>query len=153
ASRVAVVGQSYGGYMALAVAAHYNDRLVGVIDLYGISDFITFLENTEGYRRDLRRAEYGDERDPAMRAVFEKISPVNMSDRMKKPMMIYQGANDPRVPASESEQMVASLRAQGTEVWYILAKDEGHGVHKKSNQEAVRATEVQFLKSVLNPAP
>ena len=150
ASRVAVVGQSYGGYMALAVAAHYNDRLVGVIDLYGISDFITFLENTEGYRRDLRRAEYGDERDPAMRAVFEKIAPINMSDRMKKPMMIYQGANDPRVPASESEQMVERLRSQGTEVWYILAKDEGHGVHKKSNQEAVRATEVQFLKSVLN---
>ncbi len=153
ASRVAVVGQSYGGYMALAVAAHYNDRLVGVIDLYGISNFITFLENTEGYRRDLRRAEYGDERDPAMRAVFEKISPINMSDRMKAPMMIYQGANDPRVPASESEQMVARLRAQGTAVWYILANDEGHGVHKKSNQEAVRATEVQFLQSVLNPAP
>lgn len=153
ASRVAVVGQSYGGYMALAVAAHYNDRLVGVIDLYGISNFITFLENTEGYRRDLRRAEYGDERDPAMREVFEKISPINMSDRMKAPMMIYQGANDPRVPASESEQMVARLRAQGTAVWYILAKDEGHGVHKKSNQEAVRATEVQFLQSVLNPAP
>ncbi|MCG9915885.1 MAG: alpha/beta fold hydrolase [Phenylobacterium sp.] len=153
ASRVAVVGQSYGGYMALAVAAHYNDRLVGVIDLYGISNFITFLENTEGYRRDLRRAEYGDERDPAMRAVFEKISPINMSERMKAPMMIYQGANDPRVPASESEQMVARLRAQGTAVWYILARDEGHGVHKKSNQEAVRATEVQFLKSVLNPAP
>lgn len=153
ASRVAVVGQSYGGYMALAAAAHYNDRLVGVINLYGISDFITFLQNTEGYRRDLRRAEYGDERDPAMRAVFEKISPINMSDRMKTPMMIYQGANDPRVPASESEQMVARLRAQGTTVWYILARDEGHGVHKKSNREAVRATEVQFLQSVLNPAP
>lgn len=152
ASRVAVVGQSYGGYMALAVAAHYNERLVGVIDLYGISDFATFLENTEGYRRDLRRAEYGDERDPAMRAVFEKIAPINMSERMKKPMMIYQGANDPRVPASESEQMVAKLRDQGTEVWYVLAKDEGHGVHKKANQEAVRTTEVQFLKSVLNPA-
>jgi len=151
ASRVAVVGQSYGGYMALAVAAHYNDRLVGVIDLYGISDFATFLENTEGYRRDLRRAEYGDERDPAMRAVFEQIAPINMSDRMKKPMMIYQGANDPRVPASESEQMVAKLRDQGTEVWYVLAKDEGHGVHKKANQEAVRTTEVQFLKSVLSP--
>lgn len=148
-SRVAVVGQSYGGYMALAVAAHYNPRLVGVIDLYGISDFATFLENTEGYRRDLRRAEYGDERDPAMRAVFEKIAPINMSERMRKPMMIYQGANDPRVPQSESEQMVAKLREQGTEVWYVLARDEGHGVHKKANQEQVRATEVQFLKKVL----
>lgn len=149
ASRVAVVGQSYGGYMALAVAAHYNDRIAGAIDLYGISNWTTFLKNTEGYRRDLRRAEYGDERDPKMAAVFDKISPLNMSARMKKPMMIYQGANDPRVPQSESEQMVARLRAQGTQVWYVLAKDEGHGVAKKQNAEAVRATEIVFLKEVL----
>ena len=149
ASRVAVVGQSYGGYMVLAVAGHYNDRIAGVIDLYGISDFITFLNNTEGYRRDLRRAEYGDERDPKMRAVFEKIAPIKMSDRMKKPMMVFQGANDPRVPRTESEQMVAKLRGQGTEVWYVLAKDEGHGIQKRANQEAVRAVEVQFLKKVL----
>lgn len=149
ASRVAVVGQSYGGYMALAVAAHYNDRIAGAIDLYGISNWTTFLQNTEGYRRELRRAEYGDERDPKMKAVFEKISPLNMSERMKKPMMIYQGANDPRVPQSESEQMVAKLRAQGTEVWYVLAKDEGHGVSKKQNTEAVRASEVVFLQKVL----
>ena len=149
ASRVAVVGQSYGGYMSLAVAAHYNERIAGAIDLYGISNWKTFLENTEGYRRDLRRAEYGDERDPKMAAVFEKISPLNMSEKMKKPMMIYQGANDPRVPQSESEQMVAKLRAQGTEVWYVLAKDEGHGVSKKQNAEAVRASEIVFLKKVL----
>ncbi|KRB51155.1 S9 family peptidase [Phenylobacterium sp. Root700] len=149
ASRVAVVGQSYGGYMALAVAAHYNDRIAGAIDLYGISNWTTFLKNTEGYRRDLRRAEYGDEREPKMAAVFDKISPLNMSARMKKPMMIYQGANDPRVPQSESEQMVARLRAQGTQVWYVLAKDEGHGVAKKQNAEAVRATEIVFLKQVL----
>ncbi|MDP3591826.1 S9 family peptidase, partial [Phenylobacterium sp.] len=95
------------------------------------------------------RAEYGDERDPKMAAVFDKISPLNMSERMKKPMMIYQGANDPRVPQSESEQMVAKLRAQGTEVWYVLAKDEGHGVAKKQNTEAVRATEIVFLQKVL----
>lgn len=149
ASRVAVVGQSYGGYMVLAVAGHYNDRIAGAIDLYGISDWVTFLQNTEGYRRDLRRAEYGDERDPKMRAVFDKIAPIRMSDRMKKPMMVFQGANDPRVPRSESEQMVAKLRAQGTEVWYVLAKDEGHGIYKKANQEAVRTVEVQFLKKVL----
>lgn len=149
ASRVAVVGQSYGGYMVLAVAAHYNDRIAGAIDLYGISNWTTFLKNTEGYRRDLRRAEYGDERDPKMAAVFDKISPLNMSERMRKPMMIYQGANDPRVPQSESEQMVAKLRGQGTEVWYVLAKDEGHGVHKKQNAEAVRATEIVFLQQVL----
>lgn len=149
ATRVAVVGQSYGGYMVLAVAGHYNDRVAGIIDLYGISDWVTFLQNTEGYRRDLRRAEYGDERDPKMKAVFDRIAPIRMSDRMKKPMMVFQGANDPRVPRSESEQMVARLRAQGTEVWYLLAKDEGHGISKKANQEAVRATEVVFLKKVL----
>ncbi|HVI34357.1 S9 family peptidase [Phenylobacterium sp.] len=149
ASRVAVVGQSYGGYMVLAVAGHYNDRIAGAIDLYGISDWVTFLQNTEGYRRDLRRAEYGDERIPKMRAVFDRIAPIRMSDRMKKPMMVFQGANDPRVPKSESDQMVAKLRAQGTEVWYVVAKDEGHGIQKKANQEAVRATEVVFLKKVL----
>jgi len=149
ASRVAVVGQSYGGYMVLAVAGHYNDRIAGAIDLYGISDWVTFLQNTEGYRRDLRRAEYGDERDPKMKAVFDKIAPIKMSERMKKPMMVFQGANDPRVPRTESEQMVARLRAQGTEVWYVLAKDEGHGIFKKANQEAVRATEVVFLRKVL----
>ncbi|HEY8571728.1 S9 family peptidase [Phenylobacterium sp.] len=149
ASRVAVVGQSYGGYMVLAVAGHYNDRIAGAIDLYGISDWVTFLQNTEGYRRDLRRAEYGDERDPAMKAVFDRIAPIRMSERMKKPMMVFQGANDPRVPRTESEQMVRKLRGQGTDVWYVLAKDEGHGISKKANQEAVRATEVAFLKKVL----
>lgn len=149
ASRVAVVGQSYGGYMVLAVAGHYNDRIAGAIDLYGISNWVTFLQNTEGYRRDLRRAEYGDERDPKMRAVLERISPLRMAEAMRKPMMVFQGANDPRVPRTESEQLVARLRAQGTEVWYILARDEGHGIYKKPNQEAVRATEVNFLKSVL----
>lgn len=149
ASRVAVIGQSYGGYMVLAVAGLYNDRVAGIIDLYGISNWTTFLQNTEGYRRELRRAEYGDERDPAMKAVFDKISPIFMSARMKKPMMVFQGANDPRVPRTESEQMVAELRKQGTEVWYVLAKDEGHGIFKKSNAEAVRATEVVFLKKVL----
>jgi dipeptidyl aminopeptidase/acylaminoacyl peptidase len=149
ASRVAVVGQSYGGYMSLAVAGRYNDRIAGAIDLYGISDWVTFLENTEGYRRDLRRAEYGDERDPKMREVFGRISPRGYVSAMKKPMMVYQGANDPRVPMSESEAMVAQLRKQGTEVWYVLAKDEGHGIARKSNQEQVRATEIVFLKKVL----
>src|SRR5262249_49786150 len=148
ASRVAIVGQSYGGYMVLAVAGHYNDRIAGTIDLYGISNWITFLANTEGYRRDSRRAEYRDERVPGMRAVFEQIAPIRMADRMRKPMMVFQGANDPRVPRTESEQMVKQLRSQGTEVWYVLAKDEGHGIYKKANQEAVRATEVVFLKKV-----
>jgi dipeptidyl aminopeptidase/acylaminoacyl peptidase len=149
ASRVAVVGQSYGGYMVLATMAHYAPRLAGAIDLYGISDFATFLRNTEGYRRDLRRAEYGDERDPQMAAVFQRIAPMNMTARMTRPMMVYQGANDPRVPKSESDQLVRRLRAQGTDVWYVVAADEGHGVSKKANAEVVRAAETLFLQRVL----
>jgi dipeptidyl aminopeptidase/acylaminoacyl peptidase len=149
ASRVAVVGQSYGGYMVLATLGRYDSRLAGAIDLYGISNWTTFLQNTEGYRRDNRRAEYGDERDPAMRAVFDRISPMNFTKDMTKPMMVFQGANDPRVPRSESEQMVARLRGQGNEVWYVLAKDEGHGLSKKSNNDVVRAVELMFLKRVL----
>ena len=145
-SRIAVVGQSYGGYMVLATMAHYAPKLAGAIDLYGISDFATFLRNTEGYRRDLRRAEYGDERIPAMAEVFHRIAPLNMSARMTKPMMVYQGANDPRVPKSESDQLVQRLRNQGTEVWYVVAADEGHGVSKKANAEVVRAAETLFLK-------
>jgi dipeptidyl aminopeptidase/acylaminoacyl peptidase len=153
-NRVAVVGQSYGGYMALATMAHYAPRLVGAIDLYGISDFASFLRNTEGYRRDLRRAEYGDERDPRMAAVFQRIAPINMTSRMTRPMMVFQGANDPRVPKSESDQMVARLRGQGTEVWYIVAADEGHGLLRKNNERLVRAAETLFLRSVFDgPQP
>ena len=145
-NRVAVVGQSYGGYMVLAVHGHYADRLAGVINLYGISDFETFLKNTEGYRRDLRRAEYGDERDPKMLEVFRRIAPMRMAERMTRPMMVFQGANDPRVPKSESDQLVQRLQARGTDVWYVVAADEGHGIQKKSNAEVVRAAEVLFLR-------
>lgn len=147
--RVAVVGQSYGGYMVLACAALYPERLAGIIDLYGISNWTTFLQNTEGYRRDLRRAEYGDERVPAMKAVFDRISPLNQAERMTRPMMVFQGANDPRVPKSESDQLVAKLRGQGTDVWYIVAADEGHGIQKKANAEVVRAAETMFLARTL----
>ena len=112
ASKVAVYGQSYGGYMSLAVMTHYSDRLVGGVERYGISDFITFLNNTEAYRRDNRRAEYGDERDPAMRAVFQRIKPMANVGKIKKPMLVMQGANDPRVPKSESDQVVAGIRAK-----------------------------------------
>ena len=99
----------------------------------GISNFVTFLENTKDYRRDLRRVEYGDERDPAMREHLEKISPTTNADKIDVPLMVVQGANDPRVPASEAEQIVDVVRGKGKEVWYMLAKDEGHGFRKKSN--------------------
>ncbi len=144
--KVAVYGQSYGGYMSLAVMTHYSDRLVGGVERYGISDFTTFLNNTEAYRRDNRRAEYGDERDPRMRAVFQRINPLANVAKIKKPMLVMQGANDPRVPQSESEQVVAGIRANGVETWYVLYADEGHGFLKKPNNDLRREVETVFLK-------
>lgn len=146
--RIAVYGQSYGGYMSLAVMTHYSDRLVGGVERYGISNFQTFLERTEAYRRDNRRAEYGDERDPAMRKVFERISPANNVKRVTKPMLVMQGANDPRVPQFESDQIVEKLRANGNEVWYVLFSDEGHGFVKKDNNDLRREVETLFLKKL-----
>jgi dipeptidyl aminopeptidase/acylaminoacyl peptidase len=127
---------------------HYSDRLVGGVERYGISDFITFLERTEAYRRDNRRAEYGDERDPAMRAVFQKIAPANNVAKIRKPMLVMQGANDPRVPQFESDQIVEKLRSQGNEVWYVLFADEGHGFNKKPNNDLRREVETLFLQKL-----
>ena len=145
-ARVAVYGQSYGGYMSLAVMTHYSDRLVGGVERYGISNWISFLQNTEAYRRDNRRAEYGDERDPAMRAVFERISPLNNVARITRPMLVMQGANDPRVPQSESDQIVRELRANGVDTSYVLFADEGHGFQKKANNDLRREVETVFLR-------
>jgi dipeptidyl aminopeptidase/acylaminoacyl peptidase len=148
ASRVVVYGQSYGGYMVLACMTHYSDRLAGAVDRYGISNWVSFLTNTEAYRRDLRRAEYGDERDPAMRAVFDRISPLNNVAKITKPMLIMQGLNDPRVPASESRQIVDALRARGIAAGYVQFKDEGHGFLKKPNNDARREAETVFLQEL-----
>lgn len=148
-TRVVVYGGSYGGYMVLASLVHYSDRLAGGVNIVGISNFVTFLENTSGYRRDLRRAEYGDERDPEMRAHLEAISPANMADRITAPLFIIQGANDPRVPASEAEQILEAVREAGHDAWYLLALDEGHGFAKKSNRDFQREAETLFLRDVL----
>ena len=147
--RVAVYGGSYGGYMVLASMTHYNDRLRCGVDVVGISNFVTCLENTEAYRRDLRRAEYGDERDPKMRAFLERISPNNQAEKIQKPLFVIQGANDPRVPASESEQMVKEIRDVGSNVWYLLAKDEGHGFRKKGNRDYMYNAIALFFQSHL----
>jgi dipeptidyl aminopeptidase/acylaminoacyl peptidase len=147
--RVAVIGGSYGGYMVLASAVYYSDRLRGAIDIVGISNFVTFLENTQDYRRDLRRAEYGDERDPEMRAHLEKISPLNMVDRIKVPMLVVQGENDPRVPVTEAVQVVEALRAQGQPVWYMNALNEGHGYRKKENRDIYQQATVLFFREFL----
>lgn len=143
--RIAVFGGSYGGYMVLASAVHFSDRLKAAVDIVGISSFVTFLENTQDYRRDLRRVEYGDERDPAMRAHLEKISPLNNVGKIKVPMFIVQGQNDPRVPVTESEQVVAALREQGQAVWYMNALNEGHGYRKKENRDIYQQATVLFL--------
>ncbi len=148
-TRMAVLGQSYGGYMSLATMTHFNNRLKCGIDLYGISNFVSFLKNTSSYRADLRRVEYGDERDPQMSAFLQKISPLTNIKQITKPMFIFQGANDPRVPLSESEQMVAALRENGVSTWYVMAKDEGHGIYKRTNRDYVFAAIALFLKQNL----
>lgn len=148
-NRVLVYGGSYGGYMVLASMVHYNDRLAGAVNIVGISNFVTFLENTSGYRRDLRRVEYGDESDPAMRAILQQISPLTNIDRVSRPMFVIHGANDPRVPVSEAVQVTAAIRANNGEVWSMIASDEGHGFRKRNNQEAQREAETLFFQRVL----
>jgi dipeptidyl aminopeptidase/acylaminoacyl peptidase len=149
--RVMVYGGSYGGYMVLASLMHYSDRLRGGVDIVGISDFISFLENTEAYRRDLRRAEYGDERDPEMRAFFERISPLRNAHRITTPLFVIHGQNDPRVPISEAEQIVSQVRALDRPVWFMKALNEGHGFARRENQDLMRDLVVLFFQQYLLP--
>jgi dipeptidyl aminopeptidase/acylaminoacyl peptidase len=146
--RVVVSGGSYGGYLSLASLVEFSDRLRGGIDVAGFTDFVSFLTNTAPYRRDLRRAEYGDERDPDTRAFLRRISPLTNAERIKRPLLVVQGRNDPRVPLSEAEQLVNRLRAKGSTVWYLVADDEGHGFRKKQNRDAYFETMAQFLASM-----
>ncbi|MBC8114023.1 MAG: S9 family peptidase [Candidatus Saccharimonas sp.] len=149
ASRVVVSGGSYGGYMVLASLTHFGDRIKAGIDIVGIANYLTFLERTAAYRVDLRRAEYGDERDPAMKAVFERISPLNNADKIRSALMVVHGRNDPRVPFFEAEQIAAKVRASGKPVWTLFANNEGHGFAKKDNSDYQRAVEVMFLRKHL----
>jgi dipeptidyl aminopeptidase/acylaminoacyl peptidase len=147
--RVMITGGSYGGYMTLACSFHYADRIRCSLDVVGISNFVTFLEHTEAYRRDLRRVEYGDERDPAMREFLLRISPVNNIDKISKPLFIVAGQNDPRVPVTEGQQMVDALRSRGLPVWYLAAKDEGHGFAKKQNADFEFYATIKFIEDYL----
>ena len=149
ASRVAVIGGSYGGYMVLASLTNFGDRIKAGIDIVGICNFITFMEKTAPYRVDLRRAEYGDERKPEMRAVFEKIAPLHNTDKIKSELLVIHGRNDPRVPFFEAEQIAAKVRAGGRAVWTVFADNEGHGFAKKENSDYQRAVEAMFLKKHL----
>jgi dipeptidyl aminopeptidase/acylaminoacyl peptidase len=149
ADRIAVTGGSYGGHMTLAVSTFYSDRIRCSVDIVGMSNLVTFLEHTEAYRRDLRRVEYGDERDPKMREYLEKIAPMNNIEKIRKPMMVVAGKNDPRVPVSESQQIAEALKKQRTPVWLLIANDEGHGYRKKQNQDFQFYATVEFLQEYL----
>lgn len=147
--RVLVTGGSYGGYMSLATAVKYGDRIRGAIDIVGISNFVSFLERTEGYRRDLRRVEYGDEREPKMREFLTQISPLTQASAIKTPLFVIHGKNDPRVPLNEAEQIVKTVQQKGLPVWYLMANDEGHGFAKKKNIDYEFYTTVQFIQEIL----
>jgi dipeptidyl aminopeptidase/acylaminoacyl peptidase len=149
ASKVMVTGGSYGGFMTLQVAWNYADRIRCALDVVGISNLATFLKNTESYRRDLRRVEYGDERDPKMAEFLERIAALNNAQKITKPLFVVQGANDPRVPKTEAEQIVATLKKQNTPVWFLMAKDEGHGFAKKKNADFQFYSTVQFMREFL----
>lgn len=148
-NRILVTGGSYGGHATLAVEAFYSDRIRCAIDVVGMSNLVTFLEHTEAYRRDLRRVEYGDERDSTMHAYLEKIAPLNNIAGMTKPLFVIAGKNDPRVPASESRQIVDALQKQGTPVWFLMATDEGHGFRKKKNSDVQFFATVEFIRRFL----
>jgi dipeptidyl aminopeptidase/acylaminoacyl peptidase len=149
AGKVMITGGSYGGFMTLAVATNYNDRICCSVDIVGPSNLVTFLEHTSGYRKDLRRVEYGDERDPKMREFLERIAPANNAKNITKPLFVIAGQNDPRVPASESAQMVQVVQQNGTPVWWLLGKDEGHGFAKKKNRDYQFYATVMFVKEYL----
>ncbi len=149
--RISISGGSYGGYMSLALSVDYSPLIRSSVDVVGISSFVTFLNNTESYRRDLRRVEYGDERDPAMREFHEKIAPLNNATAIQKPLFVVQGKNDPRVPYTEAEQMVAAVRKGGVPVWYLLADNEGHGFRRKANADYEFYATVKFLETTLLP--
>ncbi|HEV2862829.1 MAG TPA: S9 family peptidase [Pyrinomonadaceae bacterium] len=149
ASRVMVTGGSYGGHMSFAVATLYDDKIRATLPVVGISNLVSFLERTEAYRRDLRRVEYGDERDPKMREFMTRTAPLNNATKITKPIFIVQGGNDPRVPLNEAEQMVRTVRKNNTPVWYLMAKDEGHGFAKKRNQDFQFYATIMFIREYL----
>ena len=149
ASRVMVTGASYGGNVALVAAAKYPERIRCAIDIYGPSSLVTFLERTASYRQDLRRVEYGDERDPQIRAFLERLAPLNNAAAITKPLFVIQGENDPIVPRSESDQIVKAVRDHGVPVWYFVMKGEGHGISKKSNDDYRFYATVMFVKQFL----
>jgi len=149
ARRVAAYGGSYGGFMSLACLVNYAERFRCGVDNVGIANFATFLRDTSDYRRNARRLEYGDERKPDVKAFLDRISPANHADQIRSPLLIIQGKNDPRVPFTEAEQMRDAVKAKGGTVWYVMAKDEGHGFVRKTNADYQFAATILFLRAHL----
>lgn len=151
ANRIGVQGASYGGYMVLATLFHYGNKVRCGSDYVGITDFVTFLRNTKLYRQANRRMEYGDERYPEMNKFLESISPLNHVSEIHDPVMISAGKSDPRVPVTESEQMLKALKAQNDIVWYIMGENEGHGFHRIFDAQYQFAAEALFFQTYLLP--
>jgi len=149
AGKIMITGGSYGGYMTWAVAYEYSDRICCSLPIVGPSNLVTLLEHTEAYRRDLRRVEYGDERDPKMREYLERTAPLNNSEKIKKPVFAAVGKNDPRVPWTESRQMLDKLKGNGITTWFLMANDEGHGYAKKKNQDFLFYATAMFVRQFL----
>jgi dipeptidyl aminopeptidase/acylaminoacyl peptidase len=145
--RIAVYGGSYGGFMVLAGVTNYPDLFAAGIDIVGIANFVTFLENTGAYRRAHREAEYGNLREHG--EFLKEISPIHYVDRIKCPMMVIHGANDPRVPVGEAEQIVAALKQRNIPVEYLRYEDEGHGLAKLKNRLDAYPKMVAFLDKYL----
>jgi dipeptidyl aminopeptidase/acylaminoacyl peptidase len=130
--RIAVYGGSYGGFMVLAALTSYPDLWAAGVEICGISNLVTFLENTGPYRRSVREAEYGSlEQD---RKILESISPIHKIEKIQAPLMVIHGANDPRVPLEEAQQIVDALQTRRIPVQFLVYKDEGHGLNKLGNK-------------------
>lgn len=149
--RIAVMGGSYGGFMVLAALTEYPDLWSAGVDIAGIANFVTFLENTGSYRRSLREPEYGSlEND---REFLESISPIHKADQIKAPLMVIHGKNDPRVPVGEADQIAEKVRSTGGTVEYLLYEDEGHGLAKLKNRLDAYPKIADFLDQYLSPSP
>jgi dipeptidyl aminopeptidase/acylaminoacyl peptidase len=148
-ARFGETGGSYGGYMCYASAIHYGERFKAANCIVAISNFVTFLENTQSYRRDLRRVEYGDERDATQRRKLLAISPLTRVRELRIPLMVQTGGNDPRVPASEAEQIIKAVRRNDNPAWHLLAENEGHGFAKKENQDYAFWASLMFWQHYL----
>lgn len=145
--QIIVYGGSYGGFMVLAALTHHPDLWAAGVNIVGISNFVTFLENTSDYRRAHREAEYGSLAHD--REFLESIAPINHLDNLKVPLMVIHGANDPRVPLSEAEQLVAALQERGVPVEFLVFDDEGHGIVKLKNKLNLYPAVIAFLEKVL----